>query len=895
MLDKKQREWVEKTAQTLGLEEATDAPSGEEQSDKAATESPSVDWQSNDSGTEHLDVQQQSAKKQYDDALKLLTPHFKRALPFDKSGALRGKINAAVELAKAGSYVYAHSALDDAGQSATALVSAQSTEHPQSSDLIGKPLPDKYKNEQFQKDADGQVMHGGEFRGDSDRRTNYFDDDHQDNSALRTDEQGRLITPIGFAVDGSRGYVVSQETGALHQFSASPNPSKSQDGYDLYDHHSSPIQGGSAAAAGEMELAKGVVRQVTDQSGHYRPTPEMTHQMVDRMQDQGVAMREQKLTMLDKDGNPRGVTREIQDLWNEVADYEDQRGQTADPPPYDPEMLKKKQQLQDLGVGPSNREARVDLTNPKSFVAPEEFEQVKGDFDKTVQMVEQKIGVKLNENHTNFGTDFSSVEKINDWIGIISRMAALQPDKGFVDPKVTRLQMSTEQFAQTGGNVAAIRGKEALNAQVQQRPQAGDPQEQQRMAAMVASLGGDGKLAQLGVKDPTKLSLDQKFLILSKGRIPEEMQKKLGKPPVASAPTTAGTAPPAAQLSTPAAQVDAAPEKAAQPPVSYAPNFGAGQTNAEQPPVSYAPNFGVAQPNAGQPPVSYAPNFGQTTADQPPVSYAPNFGQTTADQPPVSYAPNFGQTTADQPPVSYAPNFGAPPTNAGQPPVSYAPNFGAGQTGAGEAPVSYAPNFGAGQTGAGTAPVSYAPNFGAEPSSSGEAPVSYSPLGPGQAKSAPEEPEPAKLELSGSEEEFQKLEFSVSDEDTPADASEGDTSAPARQWKMRDMPKAGKELNLKSQRPASAPHPRQAEYDQLGGDQGLLEKLLPAWKHRNQGVLDKLLELNKHFKAATGAEKDKLSAAIKTLTTELDHRDRMPTLHLLAGRSIDEKLAHLKN
>jgi hypothetical protein len=809
MLDKKQRQWVETAAHALQLAVGTDDPSAEHQSE--------------DAGTEHLDAQQQSAKKQYDDSLNLLTPQFKRAIPFDKDGALRGKINAAVGLAKAGSYLDAHNALDDAGQSATALISAQSTEHQQTSDLIGKALPEKYKNEQFQKDASGLVMHGGEFRGGSDRRTNYYDEDRQDLSAMRTDEQGRLISPLGHTVDGNRGYVVSQETGALHGFNPSPHPTKSSDGYDLYDHHSSPIQGGNAAA-GEMDVEKGVVRKVTDQSGHYRPTPEMTHQMVERMQDQGVATREQKLTMLDKDGNPRGVTREIKELWNEVADYEGQRQESSDSSPYDPEMLKKKQKLKDLGVGPSNREARVDLTNPKSFVGPEEFEQVKGDNDKIVQMVEEKIGVKLNETHANFGTDFSSVEKINDWIGIVSRMAALQPEKGFVDPKKTRLQMSTEQFAQTGGNVAAIRGMEAVNAQVEQRRQAGDDQEQQRMAAMIESMGGDGKLAQLGVKDPTKLSVDQKFLILSKGRIPEDMQKKIGKPPLPSPQPTPGAVAPTDQ-----------------PSVSDT-RSGEGPPDTEQAPVSYT-ELRAAPPNTEEPPVSYT-------------------------------------------------QFGGGPQNTDQPPVSYT-QFGAGPPNTEEAPVSYT-QFGGGPQNTDQPPVSYN-QLGAKPPNTEEAPVSYAQLGAEQTKPAPGGPESEKLELSESEEEFEKLEFSESEEESPEVEGEGDTSAPDRKWTMRDLPKAGKELNLKSKQPAPAPHPRQAEYDQLGGDRGLLDKLLPAWKHRNQPVLDKLLDLNKRFETATGAEKDNLSAAIRALAAELDHRDHMPTLHILAGESIDEKLAQLKS
>jgi len=74
----------------------------------------------------------------------------------------------------------------------------------------------------------------------------------------------------------------------------------------------------------------------------------------------------------------------------------------------------------------------------------------------------------------------------------------------------------------------------------------------------------------------------------------------------------------------------------------------------------------------------------------------------------------------------------------------------------------------------------------------------------------------------------------------------------------------------------------------------LLDKLLLSWKARSETVLAKLLDLNKQLKTATGAEKNKLTAPVKTLTTEMDKRDRMPTLKTLASEPLDKKTAQLK-
>jgi hypothetical protein len=429
-----------------------------------------------------------NAVQRFPESMKLLTPRFKTALPLDQDGQLKAKINAAQQLAQAGSFSEALDTLDDAGQTASALISAapkkkQVADPNADPQLVGRALPGKYKDEQFQTDEHGNVKHGGQFRGTSPVRTKYYTDEERDKSAIRTDDSGRLVNAEGVPINtGSRkqGYVVSQETGTAHQFD--PSKMGNKQGYILGEHHSSPIQGGKAAAAGEFSVEEGVLREVTDESGHYRPNPEMTHQFVQSMEEQGVAMREKKVMMLDDDGNPVPISDEMDQLLDEVNEYDETRDPTQ---PYDPEMFKKAQKLRDAGVSYSNRQAKVNLTNPKTYISAEEFEPIKGNVKEIVKLVIKKTG---NPNPLgSFPYNPTTLESVNEWIGILCRIKA-------VDAKKTRLQMTTEQFSQTGGNVDAIRGKEAVNAQVEQRRAPDSPEDAQkeieRVEELVAELAG---------------------------------------------------------------------------------------------------------------------------------------------------------------------------------------------------------------------------------------------------------------------------------------------------------------------------------------------------------------------------------------------------------------------
>ncbi|RMH22750.1 MAG: hypothetical protein D6696_02585 [Acidobacteria bacterium] len=56
-------------------------------------------------------------------------------------------------------------------------------------------------------------------------------------------------------------------------------------------HHSSLVAGDSVAAAGEIEVEDGILRLVSNKSGHYRPLAEHADQLLELLAEQGVEVR----------------------------------------------------------------------------------------------------------------------------------------------------------------------------------------------------------------------------------------------------------------------------------------------------------------------------------------------------------------------------------------------------------------------------------------------------------------------------------------------------------------------------------------------------------------------------------------------------------------------------
>jgi hypothetical protein len=55
-------------------------------------------------------------------------------------------------------------------------------------------------------------------------------------------------------------------------------------------HHSSFVAGGSVAAAGEIEVAQGMLVVISDKSGHYRPSQSYTYQAIERLKENNISL-----------------------------------------------------------------------------------------------------------------------------------------------------------------------------------------------------------------------------------------------------------------------------------------------------------------------------------------------------------------------------------------------------------------------------------------------------------------------------------------------------------------------------------------------------------------------------------------------------------------------------
>lgn len=67
--------------------------------------------------------------------------------------------------------------------------------------------------------------------------------------------------------------------------------------------HSSLVAGGDVKAAGELQVNDGKLEQLSDSSGHYKPSNEMTRQALDHVQGQGVDLHDTSVKLMRKSGN----------------------------------------------------------------------------------------------------------------------------------------------------------------------------------------------------------------------------------------------------------------------------------------------------------------------------------------------------------------------------------------------------------------------------------------------------------------------------------------------------------------------------------------------------------------------------------------------------------------
>ena len=112
-------------------------------------------------------------------------------------------------------------------------------------------------------------------------------------------------------------------------------------------------------------------------------------------------------------------------------------------------------ELRALGVAPANRPAVVQLQG-KTGLSAEEFQGVKGDLAKINAVLEKKTGKKNLLPANTEPKWLQGVDALNLKIG-----------------EVLKVRLTTEQFAQTGGNEKAIRDKAQVVAALNERDKTG--------------------------------------------------------------------------------------------------------------------------------------------------------------------------------------------------------------------------------------------------------------------------------------------------------------------------------------------------------------------------------------------------------------------------------------
>lgn len=144
--------------------------------------------------------------------------------------------------------------------------------------------------------ADEQVT----FLGMPEHKTHYYTDEEKaahavdfeegllTQGAKRMDTKGaprpRANAPGGrfnFVMDGDGDFTAAN---TISEFF------KDSEGKTNRIHHSSLAQGDAVAAAGELEVVNGHLRTISNNSGHYFPTGEMTFNAVSELQEQGVLL-----------------------------------------------------------------------------------------------------------------------------------------------------------------------------------------------------------------------------------------------------------------------------------------------------------------------------------------------------------------------------------------------------------------------------------------------------------------------------------------------------------------------------------------------------------------------------------------------------------------------------
>jgi hypothetical protein len=361
-------------------------------------------------------------------------------------------------------------------------------------------------------------------------------------SAVRVDDKGRLVDAKGKVLpDGVHGYVQSAEDGSRHVFDSSETATKEKKKV----HHSSEVAGGAVLGAGEQTIKDGLLREVTDKSGHYKPEGDMTHQYVEGLVKDGVKMRDDTVVAVGADGKMRQATsqevaayqkvQKLPALKAERAKLDDKTAEGKEKAAELDKAIKPLEAIQAMllknGVGPRQKEATVQVFKSTTLFNEEEWEMVKGKKEMIKAAIIEKLGMNLGgkpfPDSFPVGTalDPNDMGKTNDHIGVIMRAADFAPEAGYVDKDEAYIRSGVDQFLQTGGNTDAMVAKRDVNAELLESEKTG-------LAREIFALGGDAALQKLGL-DPSQFSPTQQLSILETPNVLDKLAQLGFKSPAA--------------------------------------------------------------------------------------------------------------------------------------------------------------------------------------------------------------------------------------------------------------------------------------------------------------------------------------------------------------------------
>lgn len=315
-----------------------------------------------------------------------------------------------------------------------------------------------------------------EIREKTTTTTKYYDEQEKTASAVAIDPKGKLRDAQGDKLaDRKHGFVMDPDTRKVHTFEAKVETDAQ--GNRKTTHHSSPLAGKPVAGAGHIKTKKGRIVTIDDASGHYKPSAELTWQVVMELGRQGATLDE---TLVDVDGDPidpkdwKAAHEKLSKARPLLEKYDKERKRLAGMLLKFGDKLSEKETekikseidkntdnfekltdaIQDAaelirGAGPANRPAKVELQG-KEGLSQDEYDQTRGDVKKINALLRKKLKI----NRDILPDDLDS--------GTLNSRPALNLKIG----ELTKLKLTTQQFEQTHGNEKQARLKDALNKEI---------------------------------------------------------------------------------------------------------------------------------------------------------------------------------------------------------------------------------------------------------------------------------------------------------------------------------------------------------------------------------------------------------------------------------------------